>query len=325
MKRTIAYGVFALIILGGAAFFFFAPSYAQLNGAERSDVASDQQAAVLPVASVTATLGSLQNYLRLNGDVQAASTVDVMPDVSGKLVSNAVRAGQYVSRDQVLGSVDSSRPGTSFIASPVKAPISGTVTRVLGTVGASVSPSVPLFQISQLSSLEIIAQVPERYIRQVKQGQSVYVRSSAFPSRVVLARVAEVSPVVDSRSRSMEITIALSRDIELFKAGMFVDLSIVTQSIENAVVIPEQTILQRNGGNSVFVIDDDDTVSLQGIEIGLTVDGYVQVVSGLSGGETLVYSGQSLLSDGSTVEQVNVEQPADPAGNLHELIQAVAR
>jgi len=199
MKHGKAIITVVVIAALGAAFFFLAPRFGS-NAAITAEAGAEGRAAS-PVEVVPATVGDLQEYLRLNGDIRASSTVDVLPDTSGELVSIDVRVGQFVRRDQILGSVDSSRPGATFVASPIRAPISGTVTRIVSEIGSSVAQTMPVFQISQLSNLEIVAQVAERDVWKVKPGQRVYVEVISAPDRVVTGWIAELSPVIDARSR----------------------------------------------------------------------------------------------------------------------------
>lgn len=311
--------VTVIIIAGlGAAFFFLAPRFGA-NDAGPADSPGIDQAAN-PVEVVSATVGNLQEYLRLNGDVRASSTVDVLPDTAGELVSLDVRVGQFVRRDQILGSVDSSRPGSTFVASPIRAPISGTVTRIVSEIGSMVTQSVPVFQISQLSSLEIVAQVAERDVWKVAAGQRVYVEVASAPDRVVTGRVAELSPVIDVRSRTMEITITLNESAGVLKSGMLTNLTIVTDTLENAIRIPSQALLQRGGGYAVYLIEGEIT-KLVPVEPGLQVDGLVEIISGLEAGDLVVSAGQTLLSDGSRARIVSREQGPAVAGNLADLIE----
>jgi membrane fusion protein (multidrug efflux system) len=308
-----------IVIAGlGAAFFFLAPRFGA-NAADPADARGGERAAN-PVEVAPATTGDLQEYLRLNGDVRASSTVDVLPDTAGELVSVDVRVGQFVRRDQILGSVDSSRPGSTFVASPIRAPISGTVTRIVSEIGATVAQSMPVFQISQLSSLEIVAQVAERDVWKVEPGQRVYVEVASAPGRVVTGRVAELSPVIDARSRTMEITISLNESVGILKSGMLTNLTIVTGSEEDTVRVPEQALLQRGGTSAVYRVNGD-TVDLVPVETGLRIDGLVQILSGLADGDLVVTAGQTLLSDGAAARIVGQEEGAAPEGNLANLIR----
>jgi len=304
MKKHGILILFLLVVVGSGAFFFLAPEYG-------SDLAptEDLEISLVPVEVVPVVRTDIQEYLRLNGDVRSSSTVDVLPDTSGRLVGINARVGEFVQQDQVLGSVDSSRPGATFVASPIRAPISGTITRILGEIGSTVTQTIPVFQISQLNSLEILAQVPERDVWRVVTGLSVSIRSIATEGRTLSGRVAEVSPVIDSRSRTMEITINVADSNRVLKSGMLTDLTVLTRRYSNVLAVPQEVIIQRSGQSSVFVIDEEGLSHLRAVELGVTVDGLVQITSGLEEGDRAVISGQSLLVDGTQTEIIATREP----------------
>ncbi|MCA1755063.1 MAG: efflux RND transporter periplasmic adaptor subunit [Spirochaeta sp.] len=93
---------------------------------------------VFPVGVSTAVRGEMFDYLRVNGDVETSSAVDVFAETVGEVTSIPVRIGQRVERSQVVAEIDPSRPGQRFTPSPVRAPISGTVVSLPTQVGARV-------------------------------------------------------------------------------------------------------------------------------------------------------------------------------------------
>jgi len=297
MRKIITYSVFLTIIGIGFAFFFLSPS-SEDKSYDNTDGKSKKVA--IPVKVIPATTGLIQEYIKLSGDVRASSTVDVLSNTSGKILGIRVKEGQYVVKDQILGTVDPSRPGTSFVESPVKAPISGTITRVFGQKGGSISPSIPIFQIGQLNDLEVLSHVSERNIWKVKTGQKALLTAHAVPGKNLTAFVSEIAPVVDIKSRTMEITLSLNGDSQYLKSGMLTDVTLITEEHRDVVTIPESTIISRDGSLYVYVISENIAL-LRQIETGVSVDGFVQVNSGISDGDLIVISGQTLLADQSEV------------------------
>ena len=109
MKKIKTYSDFLIIILIGLAFFFLSPSSA---GKLVDDTDDKVKKMAIPVKVIPATKGLIQEYIKLSGDVRASSTVDVLSNTSGKILDIRVKEGQYVVKDQILGTVDPSRPGT---------------------------------------------------------------------------------------------------------------------------------------------------------------------------------------------------------------------
>ena len=129
MKRRVFRTLSVLLIAG----LFLTACQGGRNGSN-PDEATDEEA-VFAVNVTSAVQGEIFDYLEVNGDVVAESSVDVFADTSGKLLRLAVSVGDYVRKDQTIASVDPSRPGQTFAPSPVKSPINGTITRIPATSG----------------------------------------------------------------------------------------------------------------------------------------------------------------------------------------------
>ncbi|MDC7219499.1 MAG: efflux RND transporter periplasmic adaptor subunit [Spirochaetales bacterium] len=245
----------------------------------------------------------LSSYINLSGDVEAAGSVDVYPDVVGKIVSLPVSLGDYVQKGSVLTTVDPSMPGLNYSASPVKATISGTVTAINVEVGQTVSQQVPVVTIGDLSDLEITTQVPERFIYQVELGQKAIVSSSAAGNFNFESTVSEIAPVVNQSSRTMETKLALDSNTTI-KAGMFVTIKLITSTSEDALTVPEDAVIIRNNDTFVYLVDGD-TVKKTSVEIGKNSNGLMEILYGLKEGDEVVTEGKTLLSDGAKIRVVN--------------------
>lgn len=284
---------------------------------------ADEQNTVFAVSTVKSVEGQIQNYLELNGDVTAATTVDTYPDTAGKLSRLYVEVGQRVRKDQVIAEVDPSKPGMQFAASPVKAAISGTVTSIPVQVGATVAPQVPIAQISDMNELEVRVYVAEKFISRMQIGLPVELRFEAYPGRLFQGRVRELSPVIDPLSRTLEVKISLSNSTELLKVGMFGEVRIITEEKDGVVKIPVDCLVQRFGEDFVFVVertggegtngDVMGVVQRRKVVTGIQIDQKLEISEGLTADAEVVYRGQSLLEEGSRVRVVEQVEPL--AGN----------
>src|SRR5574344_2930473 len=84
------------------------------------------QQTVVSVKPQTAAVTTLHDYVSTNGEVQPQSSIEVFPDVGGRIVSVNVSLGSQVTRGQVIAEIDQSTPGEMYAHSQVYAPISGT-------------------------------------------------------------------------------------------------------------------------------------------------------------------------------------------------------
>lgn len=256
---------------------------------------------VISVRTVSSSVSDIQDYIKVNGDVVDTDSVNVYPDVSGTLTTVNVKVGDHVSKDDLLATVDPSKPGTVYKNSRVLAPVSGTVLAVQYSPGATVSPQASLIRIGMLDDLEIEVAIAERYIGKVSPGKTADVFFVAYPNRVFTGTVVRLSPVLNPATRTLTVGIKLDEPSDLVKAGMFPSVIIHTDKIEGAQVIPGSSILYEGDQPYVYIVSEGQTAKRRDIVLGLVVDGVAEIVDGLHPGDQVVTLGHTLLTDGTPV------------------------
>lgn len=257
--------------------------------------------------------GNLDDYLEFGGDVSSVSAVDVYPDAAGKISRIRVAVGDLVKKDQIIAYVDPSRPGMNYSENPVKAPISGRVTSFPPTIGTMVSQSYSIAKISDTDELQIKVNVAERFISRIRENQTAIVSFDAYPGVEFKARVFEVSPVLDTTSRTMLAKLKVEPADSRIKAGMYARVKLITDTIEGAVVIPNDAIVYRDGKPYVFTAKSESaesSVNMVSVKEGLSIDNKTEIQEGLKEGDVIIVKGQSLLSDGSKVKILSISGKA---------------
>lgn len=302
--KAIALGTVAIIALAGAVSCKGKDTAAKKPGDEIIET-------VFAVTTTTATKGELQDYLEFSGDVAAKTSIEVLPDTSGKITEVRIQIGEYVEKDQVVAFVDPSRPGMNYEPSPVKAPISGTITAVNVVIGSMVSPQVSVAKVSKMESLQIAMNVSERYISKIKPNQSAYLRFDAYPGEIFPARITEISPVLDQTARTMAVKLSLVSQDSRIKVGMFARVKLITDTKTNTVKIPDTAVVTRFGESYVFIVQLGEKLSVkkQIVKPGIRVDDKIEILSGIEPNDEIVIRGQTLLEDASLV---NIVSKADP-------------
>lgn len=280
-----------------------------------SGAAEEVSQTTFAVSTINASRGELKDYLEFGGDVSAKTNIEILPDAAGRVVELSVSVGSYVAKDQVVALIDPSRPGMNYAQSPVKAPISGTITAVNVVVGSMVSQQVSLARISKTDSLQITMNVPERYVSKIRMHQNALLRFDAYPGELFEAVISEISPVLDQSSRTMAVKLVFSAPDPRIKAGMFARVKLITDTRTNIVIIPESAVVTRFGEQFVFVVEGA-TVRKQPITPGIRVDDKIEIAQGLSEGDEVVVRGQTLLEDGAAV---NVVARLEPLSALESL------
>jgi multidrug efflux pump subunit AcrA (membrane-fusion protein) len=284
---------------------------------------ADEEEAIFAVSTTKVVRGQVNDYIELTGDVETESNIDVYPDTFGKLTKVLVNVGQRVAKNQVLAEVDPSKPGSYFVASPVKAPIEGTITSLPLAIGTTISQGMSIAKIITLDQLQIKTFVAERFIADMHIGQEAFISFMAYPDVRFPAVVTELNPVVDPATRTMDVKLKLTTPDARIKAGMFGRIKIITHPKSDVIKIPVECVVNRFGDNYVFVLgekqqDKKDVyhVKRRVITAGIRIDDILEVTKGLNAGETIVSEGQTLLDDDSLVKVVK-EQPPLPV--KHEI------
>ncbi len=274
-----------------------------------NEKAGGEAEATFAVNTCKVSYSSLDDYLEFGGDVEPVSSVAVMPDQAGKISAIYVKVGDKVSKNQEIAAVDASRPGMIYSQSPVRAPVAGTITSFPGVIGTSVAQSSIIARIASTSELEISTSIPERYISRITMKQNADLSFDAYPSEKFTAHIKEISPVLDTTTRSMPIKLAIdSRDSKI-KIGMYAKIHLVTEHKEDVTVLPYGTVVSKNGATYVFKVNrsgEQSVVSMIPVKVGLRVDNLQEILEGIHVGDEIVISGQSLLSDGAKVNVVSV-------------------
>lgn len=266
----------------------------------------EEQEIKKPVVAIREiTPKSIDERIYLSGDVMASNSVDIFPDVAGKVDRIDVQEGDYVRKDVQVATVDRNKPGMNFAPSPVLSPITGTITQVYAKKGALAAPSMPLFKIGTLDQLEIVTHVSEKDLNRVKLGQKATITTDSFPGEEFIAIVSELNPVVNPVTRTMQIKLNIVGDV-ILKPGMFVDLHIITNESKNTIVLNRDEVFKRNNKFYVWKYSYG-VVSQVEITVGIENDNYLEIISGIELGDTIVSQGFTYLEDGIEVKTLKKE------------------
>ncbi|MDC7239659.1 MAG: efflux RND transporter periplasmic adaptor subunit, partial [Sphaerochaetaceae bacterium] len=213
------------------------------------------------VGTEDAVKRNLDDYIQTNGDVEALNTVQVFPDMSGKLVKSYVALGSEVRKGELIAEIDPSTPGVNYSLSPVYAPISGVICVVPLQPGTTVSLSSAVASIGDISSLEIASNIPEGYAGSLKIGLKADVFVDAYPGQRFSATLTRISPVVDPLSRTKEVFLSIENTGGQVEAGMFAKLKLYLKKHENSLSVSNEAVISSDLSSYVFVVNPDGTVS----------------------------------------------------------------
>ncbi len=260
---------------------------------------------IFAVSTLTTVAGNLDDYLEFGGDVSSVNSVAVLPDQAGKITNILVSVGDMVKKGQTIAYVNPLRAGAVYNDSPVNSPIAGRITSLPTTVGSTVSQSSPVATVALTDDLEVKINIAERFISRISSNQKASVSFDAYPGVEFSAKVVEISPILDTSTRTMGVKLRFDKKDARVKVGMYGRVKLVTESVKNAIVVPSTAVVTRDSKNYIFVVephtDKHSTVKFVPVTAGLSVDNKTEIAEGLKAGDEIVIKGMSLLNEGSKV------------------------
>lgn len=180
----------------------------------------------------------------------------------------------------------------------IKAPFSGTVIERHVVQGEQVEANTTMFRIADLSTVWVIAQIPEKNLADIALGQRASVTVRAYAGRTFAGAVSWIGAVLDEKTRTLPVRIEVPNAERLLKPGTFAEAAIAAGAARTAVVVPPTAVQAQGKEAVVFVADGNGRFEQRRIEIaGRTADA-VEVAAGLKPGEQVVTSGSfALLSE----------------------------
>ena len=191
--------------------------------------------------------------------------------------------------------------------STIVAPFSGVITERHVQVGARVSSGTQLYDLIKLDDMIARVFVPGQYLMEVAKGQRAEIGSDFMPDQQFDGWVKRISPVVDPRSGTFKVTVGVSDRFEALRPGIFVSVRIITDTREQAVLIPKNAIVYDGEEQYVFAVRDSiaQRIFLQpGYESAVEIE----ALANFSAGDRVITLGQNGLKDGARVRLVQGER-----------------
>jgi cobalt-zinc-cadmium efflux system membrane fusion protein len=180
----------------------------------------------------------------------------------------------------------------------VKAPIAGTVLKLNTSLGAAVEAGgEPLVELGDAGTLWIVAEVFERDLASVSEGDEVTVEFAASPTRLLKGRVTALGAAFADEQRRAPVYVSLTEPAPNLRSGMYARVTIQPRQQEH-VLLPADAVLIKDGKRTVVYVETAEGVYEQRpVSVGESANGRVPVLEGIQPGERVVVRG-ALLLDG---------------------------
>jgi RND family efflux transporter MFP subunit len=189
----------------------------------------------------------------------------------------------------------------------VKAPFDGVITLRNVDVGALVNAgNTMLFRVAQISALRIYLNVPQANASEVRTGQSARLSVSNLPGRQFEGTVARTANALDPGSRTLLVEVHVPNPDGALLPGMYARVDLIEGRSNAPLQIPSDALIVRGEGTEVAVVRDGHTVHLQKIDVGRDYGDHLEVIGGLSQGQTIIVNPGDVVREGLQMQPVPV-------------------
>ncbi|HUO85839.1 MAG TPA: efflux RND transporter periplasmic adaptor subunit [Thermoanaerobaculia bacterium] len=193
--------------------------------------------------------------------------------------------------------------------SRIRAPWGGEIAVRRVEVGDYVTPGQPVVELVDASTIKVRAPAPAADVRFLEVGSEVTVTVDALPGEVFTGRLVRLGAELDPRARSLDVEAEIANPEGRLKPGMSARLQVARRTLEDAVLVPLEALVDLGEERAVFVVERG-VARRRIVELGPIVGERVVVTAGVGAGEAVVVEGEQRIADGQRV----VEAGAAGAG-----------
>jgi RND family efflux transporter MFP subunit len=182
----------------------------------------------------------------------------------------------------------------------ITTPFSGIITEKMVEKGSVVSVGSPIAKVTDISTLKLVVQIPEKAINQFHVGQTLPIETEVYPDAHFSGRISMIAAQGDAaHNYPVEITVSNSSK-NMLRAGMYGSIANTNKVKSQTLAVPRQAIIGSSKQPQIYVIENGKAV-LKSVEIGATTNEYYEITKGLKAGDQVVTSGQINLQNGTLV------------------------
>jgi Cu(I)/Ag(I) efflux system membrane fusion protein len=187
-------------------------------------------------------------------------------------------------------------------------PIHGTVLSKEVQEGEYVDEGIVLYQLADLSRVWAYLDTYESDISSMRVGQAVTITADAYPGRTFPGRVAFIDAVIDPQTRTVRVRAELDNRDQLLKPQMYVRAS-TRMDMGMAIVVPRSAVLITGNRSVVWVEVGENRFEPRAVDVGMSDDASIEIISGLADGEMVAVSGGFLLDSESVLQIPSTPDP----------------
>ena len=184
----------------------------------------------------------------------------------------------------------------------VHSPVSGIVSEKKAVQGIRFSPGDTLFEVTDISSVWVIADVPEQDLGRVHVGGTAAVSVSAWPGRTFTGKVSYVYPKLTTDTRTVPVRVELANPDGALKPSMVAQVQLAGAAQAAVLAVAEGAVIDSGERQVVMVRTGDGRFAPRDVRVGRRDGSYIEILDGVREGEVVVSAGNFLLDAESNLK-----------------------
>ena len=184
----------------------------------------------------------------------------------------------------------------------IRAPFSGIIGLRNYSAGSIINTNSILATLQEIEQLNLDFSLPEKYTSHIKPGQNIYFKTNDSNEKL-MGTVIAIEPTIDLKTRTLKVRAKVKNTKKNILPGMFASVEVNLKAQEESIYIPTESVIADMKGKKVFIVKNG-TAEARIIQAGLRTDSKIQVLEGISAGDTLIISGISNLRDKARVKLI---------------------
>jgi Cu(I)/Ag(I) efflux system membrane fusion protein len=205
-----------------------------------------------------------------------------------------------ISADQIKKIEESGKPIRTLT---LYSPVNGFITQKMAVSGMKVMPGEKLFDVADLSSIWVIADIYEYELPLIKVGNRALITLAYLPGRELSSQIDYIYPSISAETRTVKIRLKLNNPNYQLKPQMFANVELKI-NMGKKLMIPESAVIDTGKGMVAYVDLGNGAFEPREIKTGLRSDGYIEVLRGLKNGDKVVSSANFLVDSEAQLKGV---------------------
>ena len=253
---------------------------------------------VIAVKAVPVKVDIAQNTYRALSVIESLDSIDITSKVNGLLDNIHYKESSEVNQGDLLFSIISS---DTIGLTKIYAPFRGIAGLSKKDMGDAVVKGEILTSLDEHSFMKLPINLPERILGYLKNKLTFVAFTDSIPGMEYKGTLEYIDTRIDLDTRTISAYALLENKKNILKPGLLMKMDIFLEEINDAILIPENSLLHINKKHYVYIVANDNA-KLQPVKIGIRNKGLIEVKSGLNTFDKVIFMGHEKLKDGSKIK-----------------------